>query len=215
MRQQVRTNDDASEEAASKRGMNRVAAGIALSIAAHGALLLAFRYHAPVAKVDHAAVRETLVIHLRAPPPPTPAPPQPVAPTPDVAPPPARTTPRRAQATKPAQAARAAPDVIALPQDSPARPAQEGRFTVAPAQEGPVFDPEAAKQFARSIATRPDPARAGMAVAQIPEKPLATETRAARLIASAKRPDCKDGLPGGLLGPLIMLMDKKDSGCKW
>ena len=211
----MRTNDDASEGAASKRGMNRVAAGIALSIAAHGALLLAFRYHAPVARVDHAAVRETLVIHLRAPPPPPAAPLQRAAPTPDVAPPPAKTAPRRTQATKPAQTVRAAPAVIALPEDSPARPAQEGRFTVAPAQEGPAFDPEAAKQFARSIATRPDPARAGMAVAQIPEKPLATETRAARLIASAKRADCKDGLPGGLLGPLILLMDKKDSGCKW
>jgi hypothetical protein len=37
----------------------------------------------------------------------------------------------------------------------------------------------------------------------------------ARAISSAKRRDCKDGLPGGLLGPLLLLMDKKDSGCKW
>ena len=39
--------------------------------------------------------------------------------------------------------------------------------------------------------------------------------KSARAIAGAKRRDCKDGIPGGLLAPLILLMDKKDSGCKW
>jgi hypothetical protein len=36
-----------------------------------------------------------------------------------------------------------------------------------------------------------------------------------RAIGRAKRRDCKDGIPGGLLAPLILLLDKKDSGCKW
>lgn len=79
----------------------------------------------------------------------------------------------------------------------------------------PQFDPDAARSFAREIATKPDPARAGMAVAQIPPAPYATDTKAARLIAQARRRDCKDGIPGGLLGPLILLLDKKDGGCKW
>ena len=47
--------------------------------------------------------------------------------------------------------------------------------------------------------------------------PRLRETRdekLARQIQSAARPNCKDGIPGGLLAPLVLLMDKKDSGCK-
>jgi hypothetical protein len=69
--------------------------------------------------------------------------------------------------------------------------------------------------MARELANEPDPAKAGTALAQLPPKPLATETRAARAISRAKRRDCKDGIPGGLLAPLILALDKKDSGCKW
>jgi hypothetical protein len=69
--------------------------------------------------------------------------------------------------------------------------------------------------MARELANAPDPAKAGTAVAQLPPKPLASETRAERAISRAKRRDCKDGIPGGLLAPLYLMMDKKDSGCKW
>ena len=69
--------------------------------------------------------------------------------------------------------------------------------------------------MARSLASEPDPAKAGTAVAQLPPKALETQSKAARAIRSAKRRDCKDGIPGGLLAPLILMMDKKDSGCKW
>lgn len=69
---------------------------------------------------------------------------------------------------------------------------------------GKGFDRDAALQVARAMANEPDPA-----------EPYATETKLARAIASAKRRDCKDGIPGGLLAPLILLLDKKDSGCKW
>jgi hypothetical protein len=41
------------------------------------------------------------------------------------------------------------------------------------------------------------------------------ESKAAKAISAAKRGDCKDGLPGGLLAPLIMLTQKKGTGCKW
>jgi hypothetical protein len=82
-------------------------------------------------------------------------------------------------------------------------------------RETPRFDPEAARKMARSLANMRDPAKEGTALGQFPDKPLETETRAARAIGAAKRRDCKDGLPGGLLGPLLLLADKKDSGCKW
>jgi hypothetical protein len=100
-------------------------------------------------------------------------------------------------------------------------PAQPDPFTVQQAPEPasepetPRFDREAARKMARSLANIRDPAKEGTAVGQFPEKPLETETRAARAIGAAKRRDCKDGLPGGLLGPLLILADKKDSGCKW
>jgi hypothetical protein len=81
--------------------------------------------------------------------------------------------------------------------------------------ETPRFDHEAARKMARSLAHIRDPAKVGTAIGQFPDKPLETETRAARAIGAAKRRDCKDGLPGGLLGPLLILADKKDSGCKW
>ena len=204
--------------------MNRVTVGIALSIAVHGALLLALRYQAAPVRIDQAvAPREMVVLLLRASPPPpvavapapaVPEPPPARKPKPTLTPAPAaRQEARRAQADPRPRAAQT--EVIALPATAADKPADEGRFSVAPVEAGPTFDPNAAKAFARSIATKPDPARAGMAVAQIPEKPLETETKAARAIASAKRRDCKDGLPGGLLGPLILLLDKKDSGCKW
>ena len=37
----------------------------------------------------------------------------------------------------------------------------------------------------------------------------------AKAISKAKRRNCKDGVPGGLLAPLFLAMDKKDHGCKW
>ena len=79
----------------------------------------------------------------------------------------------------------------------------------------PRFDPDAARTLARQLAGAPDPARAGTALAQLPPKPLETETKAARAISRARRRDCKDGIPGGLLAPLYLMMDKKDSGCQW
>jgi len=58
----------------------------------------------------------------------------------------------------------------------------------APPAPAPVFDLDAARGMAR---------------------------RLARGIGAARRAHCKDGVPGGLLAPLYLMMDKKDSGCKW
>lgn len=199
------------------RVLRRIGAGIAVSIAVHAMLLFAYRQGAvPSWRDNPAAPRDALVVTLRAPAP-EPIPQAVPEAEPEAAPKPALKARPPAKAptasTRPAPAqSNPAPDLIALPETETLAP---GRFTVAPPSGAPQFDPEAARKFAREIATRPDPARAGMAVAQIPPKPYATETRTARAIAQARRRDCKDGVPGGLLAPIFLALDKKDSGCKW
>lgn len=201
--------------AVNDRVLLRIGAGIAVSIALHGLLLFAYRHGvAPPWRDNADPPREAMVVMLRAPAPEVLPEPPPQA-EPEVKPKPAlKPKPAgNAASTRTAPADHiATPDVIALPESEAAAP---GAFTVAPPSGTPAFDPDAARRFAREIATKPDPARAGMAVAQIPPKPYATETKAARVIAQAKRADCKDGIPGGLLAPLVLLLDKKDSGCKW
>lgn len=191
------------------RVLRRVGAGIAVSIALHGSLLFAYRQGVALPWRDNAdAPSEALVVTLRAP---APAPAPKAKPAVKVRREKAGQAGTQTAGIRPATNIPAT-DVIALPDKESNAP--EG-FTVAPPSGAPQFDPDAARRFAREIATQPDPARAGMAVAQIPPKPYATETKAARVIAQAKRANCKDGIPGGLLAPLVLLLDKKDSGCKW
>jgi hypothetical protein len=182
------------------QGPSRLMAGLALSFALHAALLFAWRQGQPAQRAADAGPQTPITVWLRPPPPK------------------AEPAPASASATKSTPAARprrrAPPEVIALPQQTPAAAARPDAFTVEP-PVAPRFDPEAARKLARQLADEPDPAKAGTALAQLPPKPLATETRAARAIAGAKRRDCKDGIPGGLLAPLYLMMDKKDSGCKW
>jgi hypothetical protein len=182
---------------------SRLMAGLLLSMALHAALLYAWRLGTPAPSPDQPTLT-SIAVWLRPPPPPKaePAPLTPSAPTP-------------ASAAKPKR--RMAPDLIALPPPTPAAPVHPDAFTVEPPEPHavPRFDPDAARKLARQMASEPDPAKAGTAVAQVPPKPLETETKAARVISQAKRRDCKDGIPGGLLAPLLLMMDKKDSGCKW
>lgn len=88
-------------------------------------------------------------------------------------------------------------------------PARESTLILAPATNGPAprFDREAAKSAARDIAGELDTSQPALRETH--------EERLARKIQSAARPNCKDGIPGGLLAPLYLMMDKKDSGCKW
>jgi hypothetical protein len=200
---------DHQEDAGQRR--NGIAVGLALSLALHALLLSTWRGSHPHAASDEAEQRRSIAVWLRPPPPP-------VAPAEEA---PARTEraplrrapPRRAHAPAPAPRERR---IIALP-PSPDAPVVVEPPTprAVPGPAAPHFDVDAARRFARRIADDPDPARAGTAVGQFPQKPLETETRAARAIASAKRRDCKDGIPGGLLAPLYLMLDKKDSGCKW
>jgi hypothetical protein len=129
--------------------------------------------------------------------------------------------PAQAEApAKPAPRARTPRRIIAVP--PPATPSSEEKLHVEtppadapPAEATPHFDLDAARSVARKVANEPDPAKAGTALERLPPPPLQTESKLERGIKAAKRPNCKDGIPGGLLAPLYLAMDKKDSGCKW
>jgi hypothetical protein len=186
-----------------RRTNRRIAAGVALSLAVH--LLVLSVQRGPQRE---APPPRPIAVRLR-PPPPPPAPRAEEAPTPSE---PAAREPRRRQ-SRPPRAVIAVDPARAPTQPDPFSVQQEPEPVAEPVT--PRFDPEAARRMARSLANMRDPAKEGTAVGQFPDKPLETETRAARAIGAAKRRDCKDGLPGGLLGPLLILADKKDSGCKW
>jgi hypothetical protein len=111
-----------------------------------------------------------------------------------------RRPPRRAEARK--RVARD-PSRFSMP------PARESTLVLGPAEPAatPGFDREAARAAAREIAGELDTPPAKLRQTR--------EEKLARQIQRAARPDCKDGIPGGLLAPLYLLMEKKDSGCKW
>ena len=189
------------------RTKRRIAAAIAVSLAVHAFVLTLQRRDM---RHEVVVAPRPLAVRLRPPPPPPPAPRVEELPAPVPTP-----APRPARRPRPS-----APQPVIAVDPAPA-PGQPEPFTVqqvpepANEPETPHFDPEAARKMARSLANIRDPAKEGTAIGQFPDKPLETETRAARAIGAAKRRDCKDGLPGGLLGPLLILADKKDSGCKW
>ncbi|MGK5026800.1 hypothetical protein [Janthinobacterium sp. RB2R34] len=172
----------------------------------HVALLYGWRHAKPPPLPDAGPRVESVTVWIR-PPVVKALPPPPVA----------KVAPQREK--KPVRAA-PSPRVPAMPAAEPVPNA----ITVAPsptpadplATEAPKFDMEAALKTARKVASERDPAKVGTAVGQIPDKPLRTETQLARDIASGKRGDCRTAYAGaGLLAPLVMLLDKKDSGCKW
>ena len=200
-----------------RRQLTRIAAGVAVSIALHALLLSIYRQPAPGAP---AAQPERLTVRLRPAAPPAPPAPQAEIRTParEAAPVPPKPAPRKKAAERPAR------PVIAV--DPEKRQSSEETYSVepapqpsvdkdAPATTAPRFDMDAALKTARKHANDPDPAKIGTALERLPPKPLQTENKFERAIKAAKRPDCKDGVPGGLLAPLFLAMDKKDSGCKW
>jgi len=189
-----------------RRQLARIGACIAISLAVHAVLLSIYRQPAPAA--TPAKVSEALTVRLQATPeaPPVPEPPRTVA-KPEAAakPAPRARTPRRVIAVPPQQAASEdKPFTVDTPPPADAAPADTPRFNL-----------DAARDVARRVANEPDPARKGTALERLPPPPLQTESKLERAIKGAKRPDCKDGVPGGLLAPLFLAMDKKDSGCKW
>ena len=188
-----------------RKQLMRVAAGVAISLAMHALLLSSYRQPRPAALP--APATEPLTVRLQA------APEHP--PVAEPATPAVQPEPR----AKPAPRARPARRIIAVP--PPAAPSGEEGFKVdtQPADTvpgaAPRFNLDAARSVARKVANEPDPAKVGTALERLPPPPLQTETKLERAIKGAKRPDCKDGVPGGLLAPIYLMMDKKDSGCKW
>ncbi len=193
------------------RGNRRVLIGVGVSIAVHVMLMFAYRHGGPSLPAFDADPPSSIAVRIL-PPPPPPLPKLDVEPAPRAPAEPAASRSARRSAPKPVIAVPAAPQ-----QETPA-----DAFSVEPATEpapvpgdAPKFDMNAAKGTARELAGRTKLGIEGTAHAQFPDPPLETETKAARAISKAKRPNCKDGLPGGLLAPLFLMMDKKDHGCKW
>ena len=191
-----------------------IALGLAVSLLLHGALITLWRHVQPTVPQDTAPRVESIAVWIRplaAKPPPPPVEvikpkrePKPVS-KPKLAT--ARETP--AAATAPA----ASPQAITVVPATPTASADTFRQET---PETPKFDMEAARKTARKMAGERDPSKVGTAVGQIPDKPLQTETQLARDIAQGKRGDCRTAYAGaGLLAPVLMLLDKKDSGCKW
>lgn len=188
-------------------------AGIAVSILVHALLLSVLRApSAPPAQPDERRWTQPLTIRIV----PLPRPPEPVAraepPTqrakpdkPASRPAPVRTAPERARPDT------AAPSEMVVVPAAPAEPA--------PAESAPRFDPDAARAAARAMAKDLDVPSGNWVAEKLKKEKERQETEDERLgrnIAGAARPDCKTAYAGaGLLAPLIMLMDKKGSGCKF
>ena len=193
-----------------------IALGIAVSLLLHGALITLWRHVQPTVPQDTAPRVESIAVWIRplaAKPPPPPPPVEVIKPKREAKPvskpklATARETP--AAATAPA----ASPQAITVVPATPTASADTFRQET---PETPKFDMEAARKTARKMAGERDPSKVGTAVGQIPDKPLQTETQLARDIAQGKRGDCRTAYAGaGLLAPVLMLLDKKDSGCKW
>lgn len=191
-----------------RRQSTRIAAGIALSLAAHALLLAVYRQPATTLP---SSPPERLTIRLQAAPPPAEVKPAPAPPVPRARRPARKTRPVIAVAPEKRQST--AETYAVAP--APATPAPPS----APTTTARHFDLDAARSMARGMATKlanePDPDKVGTALERLPKAALQTENKFERAIKGAKRADCKDGVPGGLLAPIFLALDKKDSGCKW
>ncbi len=186
------------------------AAGIALSLALHG-MLAAWLWNRmlPAYVADHRAPR---VLEVRLAPPLQPAPPPAVAQQPPLEAR-TRTVLRTALRTpKPIALQAAAPS--STTQSEPATPTASNQ----PAAEKHL-DLAAVHASIGAIVAEVDREKRDTPVGQLQAKPLyapESETKLGRDIARGARGDCKDlGNQFGLLAPLAMLMDRKNSGCKW
>lgn len=193
-------------------------AGLAVSLLLHALLLLGYR---PSSPPEQTPAARSLTVWLQPTRPPAPpilaqATPPTITPTPRTRAPQPRHEPARPPAA-----------VTATPLTPPPSPAQHANppTTPLPRENDPLyadqqpknFDIEAARKAARKVTKEKDPAKAGTLTAQLEEHPLYPEqstNELAQKLEGARRPSClKSG--GGLLAPLVWLMDKKDSGCKF
>jgi len=193
-------------------GNKRFLIGVGVSVTVHILFMLAYRSTGPSLPAVEPESPSSITVRIAPPPPPEPPRLEPAVPQRSVP-----AAPRSNARRSPPQA------VIAVPA-SPPQEAAPDPFTVqqadepapAPVQDdAPQFDLNSARQTARQLAGQTKLGSEGRANAQFPDPPLETETKLGKAISKAKRRHCKDGIPGGLLAPLVLLMDKKDHGCKW
>ncbi len=197
-----------SSDTGMMQGNRRVLTGVGVSVAVHMILLLAYRHTGTSLPAFDAEPPSSIAVRILPPPPPPPK----LEQAPPLRPGPAAPGAARRPPPKSVIAVPASPE----PADSADAFSVEQSDAAAPAQDSaPKFDMGAARQTARELSGRTKLGIEGTALAQFPDPPLETETKAARAIGRTKRANCKDGLPGGLLAPLFLMMDKKDHGCKW
>ncbi|GGX73963.1 hypothetical protein GJV26_14155 [Massilia dura] len=207
------------------RPRRRLVAGVAISFVLH-VLLLAMLRTPSVPPMPSHEPRWAQPLTVRILPPPKPMP-EPVA----IVEPPAGPAKPVKQAARPASITPSASARVAAGRPEPERAeldtASPPAMTMVPAQpaepapaEGvPDFDPDAARGAARKMANNLEPPPMNWAAAKLnkgKEWKETKEQRFGRNVANATRGDCRTAYAGaGLLAPLIMLADKKDSGCKW
>lgn len=199
------------------RPQRRLAIGIAASLAAHVLLVIAFRAESTRELIPAMPDPvESLIVFVKPPPRPPVPDPKPVVRGDKAAPAARRSSQPERQVddrVEDSPQADLPPTIIATDTPKP----EDDPFYVQPAPPEKPFDMAAARAAARQVATSADPARADLPVGQFDKERnrVKPDDPVARKIAQAKRRDCKDGIPGGLLAPLLLLMDKKDHGCKW
>lgn len=196
------------------REHRRFLAGVGVSLTVHILLMLAYRHTGPAPAPAMPEPPSSITVRI--------APP---APLPELEPEPPRVEPAARQRSEPPAShsrRKSAPQAVIAVPVSPEQDDAPDTFTVQQAEEpapapgeAPQFSMNAAKQTARQLAGQTKLGREGHANAQFPDPPLETETQLGKAIGKAKRRDCKDGVPGGLLAPLLLALDKKDHGCKW
>lgn len=196
--------------------------GLAISALLHMLLLAMLRTpSAPPAQPDSPRWAQPLTVTI--------VPPRPARAKPEPEPEPkqvARNAPRRkpARPDRPPAGPLRAPERAAPAQtDNAGQPAMTvvpaPSAEPAPADSAPRFDPDAARGAARAMANDLDPPSSNWVAEKLNKDKALKETKEARLgrnVANSARPDCRTAYAGaGLLAPLVMLMDKKDSGCKF
>jgi hypothetical protein len=207
-------------ERLSMQGMRRpgIVPGILVSLVLHAVLIFGYRLAAPTPAPDLPPNR-TMTVWLRplAPPArPAIAEPAKLEPATPLTPRPLRQRPAVARTTAPASA------------PAPAQPQTATAAAITPTAEPydplraditPSFDMEAARKAARRVATEKDTMRADSLAKRLEDHPLYPEDKETQLqkgVARAQRADCRTSAAGaGILAPLVWLLDKKDSGCKW
>lgn len=196
------------------QGNKRFLFGIGVSMAVHILLMLAYRNTGPSLPLVEPEPPSSMTVRILPPaPPPEPPHVQPAAPQRRE---PATSRSTRKTTPEPVIAVPASPQREEAPDAFTVQQAQEQADAPSPAPEGaPQFNMNAAMQTARQLASQTKLGREGHANAQFPDPPLETESKLGKAISKAKRRNCKDGVPGGLLAPLFLMMDKKDHGCKW